>query len=176
MRTVGFAARAAYLLGTYHPALEGIYLAFSNAGYAASLVNKFIVTSIWCAHHTELIMSLFIVTVTAGEPSPKRCNVAAHTPPDPMDCICHQSLMGVDPLTLAQDEEAPSTAGGLGVPLREVPHCMGRSGAWIATLTLSLSNVSTPLGTLHPTPPRPPTRPQLKSGDVPSRFLADCTW
>ena len=49
MRVVGFAARAAYLLGTYHPSLEGIYLAFSNAGFGASLANIFLVTAVWCA-------------------------------------------------------------------------------------------------------------------------------
>ena len=49
MRVVGFAARAAYLIGSYHPSLEGIYLAFSNAGFGASLANIFLVTAVWCA-------------------------------------------------------------------------------------------------------------------------------
>lgn len=49
VRVVGFAARAAYLLGYYHPSLEGIYLAFSNAGFGASLANIFLVTAVWCA-------------------------------------------------------------------------------------------------------------------------------
>ena len=49
VRVVGFAARAAYLIGSYHPSLEGIYLAFSNAGFGASLANIFLVTAVWCA-------------------------------------------------------------------------------------------------------------------------------
>ena len=47
VRMVGFAARAAYLLGDFQPSLQGIYLAFTNAGYGASLINVFLVTAVW---------------------------------------------------------------------------------------------------------------------------------
>ncbi len=55
VRVVGFAARAAYLIGSYHPSLEGIYLAFSNAGFGASLANIFLVTAVWCARHVSCL-------------------------------------------------------------------------------------------------------------------------
>ena len=49
VHVVGFAARAAYLLGSYHPSLEGIFLAFTNTGYSTSIINCLLVSEIWCA-------------------------------------------------------------------------------------------------------------------------------
>jgi len=48
VHVAGFAARAAYLLGPYLPSLEGIFMAFTNTGYSASLINVLMVTEIWC--------------------------------------------------------------------------------------------------------------------------------
>ena len=47
LRTVAFASRAAYLLGTFHPALAGVFLAFSNAGFGACIADLCLVTARW---------------------------------------------------------------------------------------------------------------------------------
>ena len=83
MRVVGFAARAAYLIGGYHPSLEGIYLAFSNAGYGASLANVFLVTAVWCAHNSQLVIRLYLdnrLQCTGAEPCDTAAVHARHTP------------------------------------------------------------------------------------------------
>ena len=49
LRIVAFASRAAYLLGPFHPALAGIFLAFSNAGFGACVADMCLVTAVWCA-------------------------------------------------------------------------------------------------------------------------------
>ena len=63
---VGFAARAAYLLGSYYPSLEGIYLAFTNAGYGASLINVFLVTAVWCVPHLTVVSLVYVQLRNSG--------------------------------------------------------------------------------------------------------------
>ena len=47
VRSVAFAVRAVYLLGPFKPALVGVFMALSNAGWGANVSAMCLVTACW---------------------------------------------------------------------------------------------------------------------------------
>jgi hypothetical protein len=47
VRSAAFAVRAAYLIGAFRPALVGVFMALSNAGWGANVTGMCLVMACW---------------------------------------------------------------------------------------------------------------------------------